>query len=319
LSNIWRSYNEFKKGKKPSQELEIFNYYLEDNLYKLHIELNSGKYKHGGYKKFIVKDNKRREISVANIKDRVVHRLLYECLNENYDKTFIYDLWSCRKGKGLLGAIKRTQEFLSKNNNSFVWRADIEKFFDSVNQEILLKIIYRKTKELKAFNLIKEIIRSYNILQTRKEEGVKRGIPIGNLTSQILANIYLNELDRFVKHDIKSKNYLRYGDDFIIIADNLDELGQIRKRVIDFLNIKLQLELNRKNDIIVKTRHGLKFLGFEIFPRGRWLKKRSWNRAKKRLNFDNISSYSGLVKKCNNFKKIEEFNWRVFEKISEID
>lgn len=112
LKNIWRSWFEFRKGKRVGDELHAFQYQVEKNLYALFKDLNNGTYRHGGYCKFIVNDNKRREISVASIRDRVVHRLIYEYLEKIYDKTFIYDAWSCRKGKGLLGAIERTQVFL---------------------------------------------------------------------------------------------------------------------------------------------------------------------------------------------------------------
>lgn len=116
LKNIWESWFKFRKGKKATDELHNFQYYLEKNLYNLFKDLNSGKYRHGNYKKFIVCDNKRREISVASISDRVVHRLIYDYLGKIYDKTFIYDAWSCRKGKGLLGAIEKTVCFLQRYN-----------------------------------------------------------------------------------------------------------------------------------------------------------------------------------------------------------
>jgi len=138
-------------------------------------------------------------------------------------------------------------------------------------------------------------------------------MPIGNLTSQIFANIYLNEFDKFIKHDMKVKNYLRYGDDFIIIADNLNRLGKIRGAAVNFLSEKLRLEINKKNDIIVKARQGLKFLGTEIFPKGRRLNKRNSARVKENLNLKNISSYSGLVKKHGKIKKIKEFNWIILD------
>ncbi|MBI5754578.1 reverse transcriptase [Candidatus Peregrinibacteria bacterium] len=115
LKNIWQSWKEFRKGKKASDELHHFQYYLEKNLFELCEDLNNGRYKHGNYRKFIVNDNKRREISVAIIRDRVVHRLVYDYLEGIYDKTFIYDAWSCRKGKGLLGAIERTACFLKRS------------------------------------------------------------------------------------------------------------------------------------------------------------------------------------------------------------
>jgi retron-type reverse transcriptase len=112
LKNIWKCWFAFRAGKRATLEMHDFQYHLEKNLYKLFLDLNNGRYRHGGYKKFIVCDNKRREISVASVRDRVVHRLIYDYLEKIYDKTFIYDAWSCRKEKGLLGAIERTQEFL---------------------------------------------------------------------------------------------------------------------------------------------------------------------------------------------------------------
>ncbi len=116
LKNIWKSWFAFRKGKRTTDELHNFQYYLEKNLLGLFNDLDSGNYHHGTYRKFIVNDNKRREISVASIRDRVVHRLVYDFLEKIYDKTFIYDAWSCRKNKGLLGAIKRTSYFLKRSS-----------------------------------------------------------------------------------------------------------------------------------------------------------------------------------------------------------
>ncbi len=150
--------------------MERFTYFLEGNLYQLYIDLNNGQYKHGGYKKFIVTDNKRREIRVASIMDRVVHRLLYEYLTEIYDKTFIFDVWSCRKKKGLLGAIERAQKFLRKYPKSFVWRSDVKKFFDNVNHVTLLKIISLKISDKQAIWILKEIINSYFVPAATQRE-----------------------------------------------------------------------------------------------------------------------------------------------------
>jgi len=284
----------------------------------LHFNLNSGRYKHGGYKKFIVTDNKRRQISVASVRDRVVHRLLYEYLNKIYDKTFIYDAWSCRKNKGLIAAIERTQKFLRKYKNSFIWRADIRKFFDNADHQILLKILFLRVKDTKAMNIIREIIVSYSapIRERERVKAPRRGMPIGNLTSQIFANIYLNELDRFVKHIVRPQAYLRYGDDFVIISEKLDLPKQNKNKIIEFIKSELRLEINAQNDIMVKAKQGLKFLGVWIFPKGRKLNKRSWNRARTLLNNKNISSYSGLVKQHCKEKIIKEFNWIILEKLN---
>ncbi len=161
LENIWKSWQKFRKGKAVSAELDEFQYYLERNLYQLYLDLNSGQYQHGNYRKFIVSDNKKREVSVASIRDRVVHRLLYEYLVSIYDKTFIPDIWSCRKSKGLTGALERTGQLLARYNRSFVWRSDIKKFFDHVNHAILVSFIENKVADLKAVGLLKEVINSY--------------------------------------------------------------------------------------------------------------------------------------------------------------
>jgi RNA-directed DNA polymerase len=137
-------------------------------------------------------------------------------------------------------------------------------------------------------------------------------MPIGNLTSQIFANIYLNELDRFVKHKLKVKYYLRYGDDFILVCEDLEKLKNFRTSILRFLEDGLKLNLNPRNDKILKSVHGLRFLGVMIWPNGRKLKKRNRNRIKKRLNHRNISSYYGLALKHGSQKTINEFVWLIY-------
>ncbi len=137
LENIWRSWFEFRKGKRATDDLYAFQYYMENHLYELFKDLNSGRYCHGGYREFIVCDNKRREISVATLRDRIVHRLIYDFLEKIYDKTFIYDAWSSRKGKGLLGAIERASYFLKsyphththtpQSHFPWIWKCDVRK------------------------------------------------------------------------------------------------------------------------------------------------------------------------------------------------
>lgn len=304
LTRVWKNWKSFSSGKKKTTDLEHFRYYLEENLRLIYLDIKNRTYKHGPYKKYVVHDSKRREISVANIRDRVVHRMVYEYLVSNFDKTFIYDLWSCRKGKGLVAGINRTQEFLNRYSRGYVWRADVRKFFDSVDHEILLTILSKRIKDETAMFLIKEIIASYPV-----------GLPIGNLTSQVFANIYLNELDRFVKNKLKPQAYLRYGDDFIMICDSPGTLKEYREAAIEFLHNKLKLEINTKNDIVVKAKEGLYFLGVEVYPKGRRLKKRNLSRARERLNLKNVSSYSGLIKQNSNSKEIKKFQWEVLEKI----
>ena len=176
LANVWRSWYLFRRGKKQRQELSNFSFNLENNILEIYLELNKGTYTHGSYREFFVTDNKRRKISVASIKDRVVHRLLYEYLVYIYDKTFIFDLWSCRKNKGLYKAIERTQYLLSQHPNAFVWRSDVTKFFDSVSHEKLMEILKIKIHDPKALSLLGNVIDSYSLSPSagRERERVKK-------------------------------------------------------------------------------------------------------------------------------------------------
>jgi len=135
-------------------------------------------------------------------------------------------------------------------------------------------------------------------------------MPIGNLTSQILANVYLNESDRFIIHIIKPSAYMRYGDDFVVIAQDRDWLEEERTNIIDFIQKELKLVINSKNDIVVKTKQGIKFLGVEIFPNGRRLLSRNWQRAIRRVSLKNYASYYGLVRQHCSKKKKKYFDWR---------
>ncbi len=311
LGNIWHSWFAFRKGKRCTKELHEFQYHLERNIFALFKDLNNGTYRHGGYKKFVVCDNKRREISVASIRDRVVHRLVYDYLNGIYDKTFIYDAWSCRVKKGLLSAIERAQKFLRRFPVAHVWKCDIRKFFDSVDQKTLLDIISLKIKDVRSYNLLQEIIDSFSSNVVDRAGGGVVGMPIGNLTSQIFANIYLNEFDRFVKHILKSQAYVRYGDDFIMIERNFQKLNYFKTRAADFLRKILKLNLNPKNDKIFKAQHGLKFLGVILWPYGRKLNKRNVKRVREKLELNNVGSYYGIMKHHAGYKKTREFHWHI--------
>ena len=177
LSNIWRSWFKFRRGKRKIKELEDFQYFLEDNLWRLYADINENNYTHGPYQHFTVNDSKRRDIAVAAVRDRVIHRLVYEYLVQIYDCTFIYDAWSCRKDKGLTGAIDRTENFFKKYPKGFVWRADVTKFFDNVKQDILGDLLSRRVKDAKATRLIEIIIASYKnetVAREREREREER-------------------------------------------------------------------------------------------------------------------------------------------------
>ncbi|MDE1871805.1 MAG: hypothetical protein KGI06_06225, partial [Candidatus Micrarchaeota archaeon] len=167
LGLLWRSWYRFRQGKKRSRDLERFEFGLEGELRSLARELASGRYIPSPYRTFIVADNKRREISVAAVRDRVVHRLLYDYLVPLYDPTFVFDVWSCRAGKGLVGAIERTQELLRRHRSGYVWRSDITKFFDHVDRAVLLGLITRRVTDEKCFQLLRTVISGYPYLFRR--------------------------------------------------------------------------------------------------------------------------------------------------------
>ena len=316
LENIWRSWWRFRRGKRRTQELDTWQYYLEDNLFRLNTDLNNGVYRHGSYRRFTVSDTKRRDIAVASVRDRVVHRLIYDYLVGIFDKTFIYDAWSCRKGKGLLGAIVRSQESLHSFPHGYVWRADITKFFDHVQHVTLRYCLRRKISDLKTLGLLDGIIASYSFGSHYERERAlapRIGLPIGNLTSQIFANIYFNEFDRFIVHTLKPHRYLRYGDDFILLDSRREKVSVMKQQSIAFLQTKLGLAINRKNDIIVPVKSGIHFLGVEIFPSGRRLKQQNWERLRRRLAHHNIPSYYGLVNKHAGKKQIKYFDWLIIK------
>lgn len=313
LASIWRSWLAFRHGKRASAELDTFQYYLESHLRELSEDLNTRRYRHGGYRSMIVTDNKRRQIAVATIRDRVVHRLCYEYLVRRFDRTFIYDAWSCRKGKGVTAGIERTQRLLAKYPRSVVWRADVTKFFDTVDHAVLQELLERRVPDPKARWLFDEIVRSYATSEVRERP---YGIPIGNLTSQIFANIYLNELDRFVSHGIRPLGYVRYGDDFIVIARNREEAASYQRRVTQFITTNLRLRLHSRNNVIVSARHGLTFLGVGIFPAGRRLNPRNWDRALERTDLLNHASYYGLVGGHMAVKYQKQYAWRLLEHMS---
>lgn len=169
LANIWKCWFLFRKGKKATPTIDEFSFYLEENLRRLENSIQNSTYQHSGYATFVVSDNKRRDVSVASVRDRVVHRILYEYLVEIYDKTFIFDVWSCRKEKGLLGAINRAEHFLTHFPRSFIWRTDIRKFFDNVDHVVLTEILTFRISDPVALKLLMTVINSYRVPNRERE------------------------------------------------------------------------------------------------------------------------------------------------------
>jgi retron-type reverse transcriptase len=305
VANVWLSYRAFRKGKKPSRAIIEFESELLENISILANSLRGGSYCHGSYTHMIVNDNKRRDIAVASVRDRVIHRMLYDYLVPIWDKTFIYDAWSCRKNKGLHKAIERAQLFMHKYPDVWVWRADITKLFDSVDKNKLMLLLEKRITDPTALWLLREIIDSYSSYET------SRGIPIGNLTSQIFANIYLNEFDRFMKHTLKPFAYLRYGDDWLCFAGSQSELETMRELAKGFLNTELGLNIHPTMNLIKPVRAGVSYLGIDLWPNGRRVDAPARLKLYANLSFHNVSSYKSLLAHHYSGKHIVRFEWVV--------
>jgi len=309
LTDVWCAWRAFRRGKKPSRAILLFESDLELNLLRLCAELNDGRYQHGDYDHKIVHEKKRRDIAVARVRDRVVHRMLYDYLLFRVDKRLDYDVWSCRQGKGLHAALDRTAQMVDKHAGGWVWRADITKFFDNVDHAILRSCLKRVVPDEEAMNILDTVISSYITIGK-----FQRGIPIGNLTSQIFANIYLNEFDRFVRVACRPEAYVRYGDDFLLFASTRTEAMCMRRLATEWLYAKLALTVNTKNDVLFRTRHGAKFLGHWIYP-GRQvaLKYATQCQILHTATCQNASSYLSL--RLTN-KNRNLFRWRLVQDIS---
>lgn len=279
LKNIIPAWKKARKGKTKKNYVKEFEKKLTFNLKSLHNELKNQTYQPKPMKTFILRDPKTRKISRSAFRDRIVHHALVRVIEPIFDKTFIYDSCANRTGKGTLSALKRFEEFQRKitdnlSKEAFCLKADIKHYFQEMNKKILLEIINRKIKDEKTINLIKSISDNF--------EGDK-GMPLGNLTSQFFANVYLNELDQFVKHELKAEYYIRYVDDFVILHKSKSQLEVWKIAIEDFLKKKLRLEIHPDKSKIIPLNQGVDFVGFRNFYYYKLLRKRNIKKIKQKI------------------------------------
>ncbi len=266
------AFRKARKGKSKKSYVIEFEKNLEEELRRLKQELEMQSYCPRPLKRFTIRDPKTRVIHASNFRDRVVHHAICNIIEPIFNRVFISDSFANRKGKGNLAAVKRFEKFQrkvssngkllygSKDNNmivGFALKADIKHYFDEINHGVLLQELKRKIRDEKLLNLIKIILESNSNFSGK-------GMPIGNLTSQLFANIYLNKFDHFVKHNLKAKYYLRYVDDFIIFHKRREVLWCYREEIKRFLE-ELKLELHEEKTKVYSLHKGIKFLGFRIF------------------------------------------------------
>jgi retron-type reverse transcriptase len=285
--------------------VEEFEFRLADNLLSIHRELSLKTYRHSAYEAFNISDPKPRNIHKARVRDRVIHRAIYRILYPFFDRLFIADSYSCRNDKGIHKALNRFRTFAckaSRNHTRTVWvlKCDVRKFFASIDQGILLGILEKHILDRDILGLLSEIIESFHT-----EPG--KGLPLGNLTSQLLVNVYMNEFDQFIKHRVKAKYYIRYADDFVIFSDNKEQLKIDLLKMSAFLEFRLGLKLHPDKVSIQTVASGVDFLGWTHFPSYRTLrtvtKKRAFrNIREKEGKRETVESYLGLMKHGNAYK-----------------
>ncbi|MEX2012688.1 MAG: reverse transcriptase/maturase family protein [Patescibacteria group bacterium] len=264
LDNLFAAWENYRKGKRSKSDVQLFEFRLEDNIFQLHKDLAAGCYRPGNYQQFKITDPKTRLISKAPVRDRLLHQAIYQILYPAFDRTFIFDSYSCRNNKGTHKAFQRLVRFsrqVSRNYTAPCWalKMDIRKFFDSVDHEILLGLLSQRIADRQLLYVIYGIIRSFEFTPGK-------GMPLGNLTSQLFANVYMDPLDKFVKHRLKAKYYLRYADDFLLLANNPRELLGCFVEIQVFLREQLKLRIHPDKIALRKLSWGIDFVGYVARP-----------------------------------------------------
>ncbi|MBI2087014.1 MAG: group II intron reverse transcriptase domain-containing protein [Candidatus Zambryskibacteria bacterium] len=275
-----------------------------DNIISLHEDLKNKTYKHSAYHTFNISDPKPRNIHKASVRDRLLHHAIYRILYPYFDKKFIFDSYSCRLNKGTHKAMEKFKSFsrkVSKNNTKQCWilKCDIKKFFATIDHNSLRYIVTKYIPDEDVNWLITQIIESFHSVPGK-------GLPLGNLTSQLLVNIYMNEFDQFAKHNLKIKYYIRYADDFVFFTSDRQYLTLLLTALEKFLANKLKLSFHPDKVFIKTLSSGVDFLGWVYFPGHRVLrtstKRRMFKRLSEKFSSESLVSYLGMLKHGNTYK-----------------
>jgi retron-type reverse transcriptase len=290
FENLYLAARSARLGKRHKQSCAAFEMNIEEGLTALREELLQKTYCPGAYREFTIYERKPRRISAAPYRDRVVHHALCRVIEPIFERSFIHDSYACRPGKGTHSAVDRFTTFARRHR--YVLKTDIRKYFPSIDHEILFARIARKIKCPDTLWLIRLIIDTSN----QQEENVqyyqgdnlltplerRRGIPIGNLTSQFFANIYLDGLDHYVKEDLQCRSYIRYVDDITVFGDDKQKLWKISRAMDGYISA-LRLTMHPDKTVVVPVNQGVDHLGYRVFPDHRRLRKDNVVRFKRRM------------------------------------
>lgn len=328
---LYWAYREARKGKQHRREVIEFTNGLEEHLITLQNELIWKTYRQSPYRQFYVTEPKRRLIMALPFRDRVVQWSIYQTLNPLLDRRFIYDSYACRFGKGTHAALNRLVYWLRGHKHPerlYCLKLDVHKYFYRVNHDILMSLFRRHIADEDLLWLIESIIRAgdgtLGVVDgsedySNTEPGV--GMAVGNLVSQMSANVYLNELDQFAKHELRLRYYARYMDDVMVLHEDKAVLHRAREAMSDFLVTRLALRTNNKTQIRPISQ-GVEWVGFRVWPTHVKLRKSTAKRMKRRLRslqskyargevgVDEIhavvQSYMGMLKHCNSHRLREK-------------
>jgi len=291
FGNLLLAARKAQRGKRFTRTVAAFNHRLESELLTLREELRSHTYLPGVSRQFTICDSKPRLITAAPYRDRVVHHAICNIIEPIFERTFISDSYACRKGKGTHTAVNRLTSAIRRNN--YVLQCDIRKYFPSIDHDILKALLRRKIACPQSLWLLDLIIDS----SPPQEETLcyypgddlftpyrrQRGLPIGNQTSQFFANVYLDPLDHFLKETLRVREYLRYCDDFLLLAPDKATLWQLKGAIDDFLASRLRLTLHPTKQWVRPVSAGVDFLGYRVFPTHRRLLRASGYRLQRNL------------------------------------
>jgi len=317
FQNLHAAWLEARKGKRYTGPCMQFGWGLEGRLLELESRLNAGTWRPSPPYEFGIVDPKPRRIQAPPFADRVVHHALVRQIEPCFERRFIADSYACRAGKGSHAAVERLQGFLRHGQgrwgDPWVLKADVRRYFPSIQHARLMRAIGREIGDRRVVALAERIIRGYG-----HEDGV--GLPIGALTSQLFANVYLDQLDHYVKDQLGVKLYVRYMDDFVIVGPSKAALWEVHDAIADYLEQDLGLQLNHKTDVF-PARHGVDFCGYRTWTTHRLPRKRTVKRARRRFRRlarlyregevdledirPQVTSFIGYMQRCDGRRTLE--------------
>ena len=298
IQNLHEAYYKAAKSKRLAAEVILFNRNYEQNLEKLRLSLIDKSYRQGNYRHFMIIDPKERIISAAPFADRIVHHAIINILEPIFERQFIFHTYACRSGKGTHAAARYA--FKKAKSGKYFLKLDVQKYFDSIDHFVLKKSLGRIIKDNRCIELLCGIIDSYTVLSANPSLGKqeiktadKKGLPIGNLTSQFFANFYLSGLDHFVLERLKPCGYVRYMDDIVVFENSKERLKSIFTEIKNFCSVRLRLSL--KVPVFGICKNGVPFLGWNISCKKIGVLKNTRNRMKKKLDQIESDFLNGLA------------------------